>query len=187
MDAERKAEELKKQLSVQSFEDQINEKKKQYELYEKWVQYVSKDSANSQFAELLKSGKSYEAFLKSQIDTFKAQIDKGTITEDGKKKFYTLTVEYDSLQTGKPILESFKSSLEKTKNEAQNLTEYLSYLKQLQAELTGDNSQLGEQKRLEVANRINETQQKISENLKQFLENSSNYGQQILNIQGKVS
>jgi hypothetical protein len=84
------------------------------------VQYVSKDSANTQFAELLKSGQSYEAFLKSQIESFKAQIDKGTITEDGKRSF-TLTVEYDSLQTGKPILESFKSSLEKTKNEAQNL------------------------------------------------------------------
>lgn len=187
VEAQRKADELESQLSVKSFEEQLQEKKKQYELYLKWIEYVSQDSANKQFESLLKSGKTYEDYLNSQIKTLSDQAKSGTLSEEGAKKLGSLASELDSLKTGKSRIEEFKKSLDETSKSTVKLTDYLEYLKTLQSQLSGDNSQLGEQKRVEVATKIAETQRKINEDLQQFLENSSNYEQQILNIQKKYS
>lgn len=187
LEAERKANELKKELSVKSFEEELQEKKKQYELYQQWIEYVSQDSANKQFEGLLKSGKTYEDYLNSQIKTLSDQAKSGTLSEEGAKKLGSLASELDSLKTGKSRIEEFKKSLDETSKSTVKLTDYLEYLKTLQSQLSGDNSQLGEQKRVEVATKIAETQRKINDDLQQFLENSSNYEQQILNIQKKYS
>lgn len=185
--AESEANKLKKELSVKSFEEELQEKKKQYELYQQWIEYVSQDSANKQFESLLKSGKTYEDYLNSQIKTLSDQAKSGTLSEEGAKKLGSLASELDSLKTGKSRIEEFKKSLDETSKSTVKLTDYLEYLKTLQSQLSGDNSQLGEQKRVEVATKIAETQRKINEDLQQFLENSSNYEQQILNIQKKYS
>lgn len=180
--AEKKAEELRKQAKIASFEDEINEKKKQYQLYENWVQSISKDSAKKQFSELVKNGETYASYLKGQIDSFTKESKNGTITEAGNKRLVNLTVEYNSVIGAGSDIDKFKESLVVAKNEAKNLAEYLTLLQGLQSGLGKDDTTLGIQKRLELSKSIVDTENQIRQNLKSFIENSQNAEQQILNV-----
>jgi len=187
LDADRKAEALRKELVIKSFDEELEEKKKQYDLYEKWVQFVSKESADAQFSTLIRSNKTYADWLKGQIDTLQNQQNSGMISEQGKKNLVSLNVEYASVTGGKSAIDVFKDGLEKAKFEAGSLSKYLAYLQTQQESLRGDTSTNGILKNLEIALQVNQTQQAIREELKSFLENANDYETQVLNIQTKYS
>jgi tape measure domain-containing protein len=184
-DAERKAEEIRKGFVIKTFEQELEEKKKQYDLYEKWVQFVSKESADAQFSTLRKNGKTYADYLANQIEMLKIQSEQGVISEKGKKTLVSLSVEYETVTSTKSGIDIFKEGLIKAQQESKNLADYLVKLKELQDSLRGDTTTAGIQKNVEVAIELNQTQAKIQENLKTFVENSQNYEQQILNINKK--
>lgn len=184
-EAERKAEEIRKTFATQTFEQELEEKKKQYDLYEKWVQFVSKESADAQFSTLRRNGKTYADYLSNQIEMLKIQSEQGTISEKGKKTLVSLSVEYQTATSAKSGIDIFKEGLIKAQQESKNLADYLERLKTLQDSLRGDTTTAGIQKNIEVAIELNQTQAKIQENLKTFVENSQNYEQQILNINKK--
>ena len=184
-EAERKAEEIRKTFVTQTFEQELEEKKKQYDLYEKWVQFVSKESADAQFSTLRKNGKTYADYLANQIEMLKIQSEQGVISEKGKKTLVSLSVEYQTVTSSKSGIDIFKEGLVKAQQESKNLADYLERLKALQDSLRGDTTTAGIQKNIEVAIELNQTQAKIQENLKTFVENSQNYEQQILNINKK--
>ena len=187
LNADQKAEALRKELVIKSFDEELEEKKKQYDLYEKWVQFVSKESADAQFSTLIRSNKTYADWLKGQIDTLQNQQNSGMISEQGKKNLVSLNVEYASVTGGKSAIDVFKDGLEKAKFEAGSLSKYLTYLQTQQEALRGDTSTNGILKNLEIALQVNQTQQAIREELKSFLENANDYETQVLNIQTKYS
>lgn len=187
LDADRKAEALRKELVIKSFDEELEEKKKQYDLHEKWVQFVSKESADAQFSTLIRSNKTYADWLKGQIDTLQNQQNSGMISEQGKKNLVSLNIEYASVTGGKSAIDVFKDGLEKAKFEAGSLSKYLAYLQTQQEALRGDTSTNGILKNLEIALQVNQTQQAIREELKSFLENANDYETQVLNIQKKYS
>ncbi|PLK44462.1 tape measure protein [Emticicia sp. TH156] len=113
LEADIKIEELKKKYEVKTFEQTLEEKKKQYSEYNQWVNEIGKASADKQFEELLKSGESYKDYLDKQIAALETKVNSKDATEEDK----------DNLKKAKSeSLKAYKSELDikKTQYELYN-------------------------------------------------------------------
>lgn len=81
---------------------EIAEKKKQYQLYWKWVENMGKDVADKQFATLLSSGASYKEFLDKQIKALKDKQASGqTLTDGEQQQLFTLDLQVKEITGAK--------------------------------------------------------------------------------------
>lgn len=107
------------------FEGELDYKKKQYELYWRWVENMGKDVADKQFASLLQSGGSFKQYLEKQIAELQAKKAAGTITEGESNFLISLNVQYDELTGAKTALDTFRESVNAAINRSQTLAEKL--------------------------------------------------------------
>lgn len=107
------------------FEGELDYKKKQYELYWRWVENMGKDVADKQFATLLQSGGSFKQYLEKQIAELQAKKAAGTITEGESNFLISLNVQYDELTGAKTALDAFRESVNAAINRSQTLAEKL--------------------------------------------------------------
>jgi hypothetical protein len=107
------------------FEGELDYKKKQYELYWRWVENMGKDVADKQFASLLQSGGSFKQYLEKQIVELQAKKAAGTITEGESNFLISLNVQYDELTGAKTALDAFRESVNAAINRSQTLAEKL--------------------------------------------------------------
>lgn len=107
------------------FEGELDYKKKQYELYWRWVENMGKDVADRQFASLLQSGNSFKQYLEKQIAELQAKKTAGTITEGESNFLISLNVQYDELTGAKTALDTFRESVNAAINRSQTLAEKL--------------------------------------------------------------
>lgn len=107
------------------FEGELDYKKKQYELYWRWVENMGKDVADKQFASLLQSGNSFKQYLEKQIAELQAKKAAGTITEGESNFLISLNVQYDELTGAKTALDAFRESVNAAINRSQTLAEKL--------------------------------------------------------------
>lgn len=107
------------------FEGELDYKKKQYELYWRWVENMGKDVADKQFASLLKSGNSFKLYLEKQIAELQAKKEAGTITEGESNFLISLKVQYDEVTGAKTALDAFRESVNAAINRSQTLAEKL--------------------------------------------------------------
>lgn len=107
------------------FEGELDYKKKQYELYWRWVENMGKDVADKQFASLLQSGGSFKQYLEKQIAELQAKKAAGTITEGESNFLISLNVQYDELTGAKTALDAFRESVNSAINRSQTLAEKL--------------------------------------------------------------
>lgn len=107
------------------FEGELDYKKKQYELYWRWVENMGKDVADKQFASLLQSGNSFKQYLEKQIAELQAKKAAGTITEGESNFLISLNVQYDELTGVKTALDAFRESVNAAINRSQTLAEKL--------------------------------------------------------------
>lgn len=107
------------------FEGELDYKKKQYELYWRWVENMGKDVADKQFASLLQSGNSFKQYLEKQIAELQAKKAAGTITEGESNFLISLNVQYDELTGARTALEAFKQAVSETIGRSQTLAEKL--------------------------------------------------------------
>lgn len=107
------------------FEGELDYKKKQYELYWRWVENMGKDVADKQFASLLQSGGSFKQYLEKQIAELQAKKAAGTITEGESNFLISLNVQYDELTGAKTALDAFRESVNAAINRSQTLAEKL--------------------------------------------------------------
>lgn len=107
------------------FEGELDYKKKQYELYWRWVENMGKDVADKQFASLLQSGGSFKQYLEKQIAELQAKKDAGAITEGEGNFLISLKVQYDELTGAKTALNAFRESVNNAVNRSQTLAEKL--------------------------------------------------------------
>lgn len=107
------------------FEGELDYKKKQYELYWRWVENMGKDVADKQFASLLQSGGSFKQYLEKQIAELQAKKTAGTITEGEGNFLISLNVQYDELTGAKTALNAFRESVNNAVNRSQTLAEKL--------------------------------------------------------------
>ena len=107
------------------FEGELDYKRKQYELYWRWVENMGKDVADRQFAALLQSGGSFKEYIEKQITDLQAKKEAGTLTEGEGNFLISLNVQYDELTGAKTALEAFKQSVSENISRCQTLAEKL--------------------------------------------------------------
>ena len=124
---------------------EIEERKKQYAQYYKWLEAYGADAANKQFASLIEQGNTYEAWLQNKIVALQAQIDNGTITEADGNAFIAYQEQLRQVQGVKTEMEKFSDALNKAKENSKTLGDYLSTLVQRKMELQqGKGNLIGE-------------------------------------------
>lgn len=123
------------------YKESLEKRKKLYQQYLKWVNSNDpgvKKAAESEFASLLKEGKTYLDYLKKQRDQLMS-ID--TRTADQNKKLKTLNDQIAE-ESKKTVLQSFDEALKKQMNFATSVVQMLDIIAQKRKELSGDGSDL---------------------------------------------
>lgn len=114
-----------RQSTNKLFEGELDYKKKQYELYWRWVENMGKDVADKQFASLLQSGTSFKSYLEKQIAELQTKKAAGALTEGESNFLISLNVQYDELTGAKTALDAFRESVNAAINHSQTLAEKL--------------------------------------------------------------
>lgn len=132
---------------------EIAEKKKQYQLYWRWVENMGKDVADKQFATLLTSGASYNEYLDKQIQALKDKQTSGqTLTDGEQQQLFTLDLQVKEISGAKSAMDLFKDSVTRTINQAQTLAEKLEAIAAAKEKLANGKSGLVSEDDIAAAN-----------------------------------
>lgn len=132
---------------------EIAEKKKQYQLYWRWVENMGKDVADKQFATLLSSGASYKEFLDKQIKALKDKQASGqTLTDGEQQQLLTLDLQVKEITGAKSAMDLFKDSVTRTINQAQTLAEKMEAIAKAKERLANGDSGLVSEDDIAAAN-----------------------------------
>ena len=132
---------------------EIAEKKKQYQLYWRWVENRGKDVADKQFATLLTSGASYKEYLDKQIQALKDKQTSGqTLTDGEQQQLFTLDLHVKEISGAKSAMDLFKDSVTRTINQAQTLAEKLEAIAAAKEKLANGKSGLVSEDDIAAAN-----------------------------------
>ncbi len=173
--AQEKADEIRKKQAVRSFDEELEYKRSQYELYERWVQHMGEETAKSQFSSLVQGGKSYADYLEAEIKKLESQGVgnelAGTIGATASLKQIEALKEAMSVATGqKSPVEEFQKQLDNARDSAVSLTDELITLAKIRASLNpNDNSADAIAMRLMLTEREIEAQKQRKRMLAEFL------------------
>ena len=170
-----------------NFNEQLDFKKKQYELYYKWVEQIGKKAADEQFASLISGGQSYVDYLNNEIAKLETKKSAGTLTKGDANNLISLNEQKDDATGVKSPIESFKEELAKAKEEAGSLIEYLDILKKKKEALASDNSETGIAKKAELQTEENSTTGAIKDNVKQLVDNYQSYAGKVRSIEKSLT
>ena len=132
---------------------EIAEKKKQYQLYWRWVENMGKDVADKQFATLLTSGASYKEYLDKQIQALKDKQTSGqTLTDGEQQQLFTLDLQVKEISGAKSAMDLFMDSVTRTINQAQTLAEKLEAIAAAKEKLANGKSGLVSEDDIAAAN-----------------------------------
>lgn len=132
---------------------EIAEKKKQYQLYWKWVENMGKDVADKQFATLLTSGASYKEYLEKQIKALQDRQASGQSLTDGEQQqLFTLDLQVKEISGAKSNMDLFRESVTRTINQAQTLAEKLEAIAKAKEQLANGSSGLVSEDDIAAAN-----------------------------------
>lgn len=167
---ERRTLENKKYDKAQNklFDGEIEYKKQQYALYFRWVRNMGEDVANTQFATLLKGGKSYKEYVENEIKALKDKQQAGTLTEGESNQLISLNMQYNEITGAKSAMDSFKESVSKTIQQAQTLAEKLEAIADVKEKLANGSSGLvGADEKAEATLFVSEEDEKLQEEVQQ--------------------
>lgn len=106
------------------FEGELDYKKKQYQLYFRWVQNMGKEVADKQFEKLLTDGNSYKQYVENEIAKLEEKRNGGTKLTEGEGNYLiSLTTQRDELNGEKSALEKFKQQVSDSIGQCQTLAE----------------------------------------------------------------
>lgn len=106
------------------FEGELDYKKKQYQLYFRWVQNMGKEVADKQFSKLLTDGNSYKQYVENEIAKLEEKRNGGTKLTEGEGNYLiSLTTQRDELNGEKTALEKFKQQVSESISQCQTLAE----------------------------------------------------------------
>lgn len=124
------------------FDGEVDYKKKQYELYFRWVKNMGKEVADSHFATLLQSGNSYKQYVENEIAKLQEKRENGTITKGESNQLITLNMQYDEITGAKSAMDVFRESVSQTINQATTLAEKLEAVANAKANIENGSSGL---------------------------------------------
>ena len=123
------------------FEGELDYKKKQYQLYFRWVQNMGKEVADKQFEKLLTDGNSYKQYVENEIAKLEEKRNGGTKLTEGEGNYLiSLTTQRDELNGEKTALEKFKQQISDSIGQCQTLAEKIEAVAKAKAKLENGES-----------------------------------------------
>lgn len=123
------------------FEGELDYKKKQYQLYFRWVQNMGKEVADKQFEKLLTDGNSYKQYVENEIAKLEEMRNGGTKLTEGEGNYLiSLTTQRDELNGEKTALEKFKQQVSDSIGQCQTLAEKIEAVAVAKAKLENGES-----------------------------------------------
>lgn len=126
------------------FTEQLNQRKKAYEQYFKWVNSkdeILQQAAKTEFAGILAEGSNYLDYLNKQRAALLAAIGEGTGTKEQQENLRKLNNAIAD-ETKATVLADFDAALQEQLNGANSIFEKLALLEEKRKELSGDGSDL---------------------------------------------
>lgn len=124
------------------FDGEVEYKKKQYELYFRWVKNMGQEVADAHFSTLLQSGSSYKDYVEREIQKLKDKQSTGTLSDGESNQLITLNMQYNEITGAKSAMDTFRESVTSTINQAATLAEKLEAIAQAKANLENGSSGL---------------------------------------------
>lgn len=123
------------------FEGELDYKKKQYQLYFRWVQNMGKEVADKQFEKLLTDGNSYKQYVENEIAKLEEKRNGGIKLTEGEGNYLiSLTTQRDELNGEKTALEKFKQQVSDSIGQCQTLAEKIEAVAKAKAKLENGES-----------------------------------------------
>lgn len=125
------------------FEGELDYKKKQYQLYFRWVQNMGKEVADKQFSKLLADGNSYKQYVENEIAKLEEKRNGGTKLTEGEGNYLiSLTTQRDELNGEKTALEKFKQQVSESISQSQTLAEKIEAVAKAKEKLENGDSHI---------------------------------------------
>lgn len=124
------------------FDGEVEYKKKQYELYFRWVKNMGQEVADAHFSTLLQSGSSYKDYVEREIQKLKDKQSTGTLSDGESNQLITLNMQYNEITGAKSAMDTFRESVTSTINQAATLAEKLEAVAKAKANLENGSSGL---------------------------------------------
>ena len=155
---------------VDLFDEEIAYRKKQYQLYYRWVENMGKQVADTQFATLLKEGNSYSQWVNQEIARLEAKSnqDPNAFTSGDQQNLFSLTVQRDEISGKRSAMDAFRESIAQTINQATTLAAKIEAIAKAKESLAKSTS-LNPDEKLEIQNDLDSQDREAQKELNQAI------------------
>jgi tape measure domain-containing protein len=166
-----------------TFDEIMTYKRKQYELYYQWQQNLGKDVADKKFADLIKSGTSFLAWVNGHINALKEAKAKRGLSDEENSDLNSLMVQRDELMGVKSAMDAFKDSVEAAISKASSLDEKLQAIADAKDKLSNGGYGLNPEDKLQGAIFLEDKQKAADQEVAKMVEQYQDYTQKRLAIE----
>lgn len=166
-----------------TFDEIMAYKRKQYELYYQWQQNLGKDVADKKFANLIKSGTSFLAWVNGHINALKEAKAKRGLSDEENSDLNSLMVQRDELMGVKSAMDAFKDSVEAAISKASSLDEKLQAIADAKDKLSNGGYGLNPEDKLQGAMFLEDKQKAADQEVAKMVEQYQDYTQKRLAIE----
>lgn len=166
-----------------TFDEIMAYKRKQYELYYQWQQNLGKDVADKKFADLIKSGTSFLAWVNGHINALKEAKAKRGLSDEENSDLNSLMVQRDELMGVKSAMDAFKDSVEAAISKASSLDEKLQAIADAKDKLSNGGYGLNPEDKLQGAMFLEDKQKAADQEVAKMVEQYQDYTQKRLAIE----
>ena len=166
-----------------TFDEIMAYKRKQYELYYQWQQNLGKDVADKKFADLIKSGTSFLAWVNGHINALKEAKAKRGLSDEENSDLNSLMVQRDELMGVKSAMDAFKDSVEAAISKASSLDEKLQAIADAKDKLSNGGYGLNPEDKLQGAIFLEDKQKSADQEVAKMVEQYQDYTQKRLAIE----
>jgi hypothetical protein len=159
--AEKQVEDIRQKYAIKSFEEEINYKKQQFELYQRWVTSYGKDAADTQFKTLVSSNQNYLDYLNAEILKLQPFANSKPLAPAEVTKLGFLNTEKDRVTGNDNGIAKFNEQLAEATNKSLTLTQQLERLAEIQTKLGTPKTDQD----FEKVNRVNDLRQSVKKEL----------------------
>lgn len=166
-----------------TFDEIMAYKRKQYELYYQWQQNLGKDVADKKFADLIKSGTTFLAWVNGHINALKEAKAKRGLSDEENSDLNSLMVQRDELMGVKSAMDAFKDSVEAAISKASSLDEKLQAIADAKDKLSNGGYGLNPEDKLQGAIFLEDKQKAADQEVAKMVEQYQDYTQKRLAIE----
>ena len=166
-----------------TFDEIMAYKRKQYELYYQWQQNLGKDVADKKFADLIKSGTSFLAWVNGHINALKEAKAKRGLSDEENSNLNSLMVQRDELMGVKSAMDAFKESVEAAISKVSTLDEKLQAIADAKDKLSNGGYGLNPEDKLQGAMFLEDKQKSADQEVAKMVEQYQDYTQKRLAIE----